>query len=199
MNRRRFVARTATAAASVTVAGYLGTERNDGANSTEKRTHSRNTTMTDTNDSNCPTFGEAMDEHVCSRGGPRPNAPVVLRPEAGVWKLRENGVPTFTVTLTNQSGSDFAIDTDAWTVRRKRKDSWSVVESNDGTGKTTAVGSNDEQTWSLSREQHPTPHIPDTTFIVVPVESGLYALTVTGKLSIADESRVECTALFEAK
>ncbi len=194
MNRRRFVFRTTTVA-SVTLAGWLGVY--DGSNNGDEA-DSRNTTMTHANDANCPIFDEMVDEHVCSHGENQPNAPVALRPEATTWAPTGNGISTFSFSLVNQSGSGFDIDTDAWTIRRKRKGSWTTVGSSAGTRTTTAIGPSDEHTWSLSREQHPTPHAPATTFIVALVKSGTYALTVSGTLSVSGQT-VECTALFEAK
>lgn len=97
-------------------------------------------------------------------------------------------------TLKNRSSQPFVVNPRAWTIHRWTEERWRERATGEP-ARPTSVAPDTTHNWSLSLRPHPTPFLPNTTFIWAELDEGTHMLTVHGRKAGGD--RIDCHAQFE--
>lgn len=152
----------------------------------------------------CPSFGESVDQTVCSHTGSNTGVYPAVSQEVFTPTTGDDSVETLSITLHNVSGSRFGFNPHDWAIKRQTEDGWVHVAPEEYVEPWYTIEPDETYTWELSVESHPSPQDDQTLSVVEDLDSGTYAFRVTGILDEQPEdatdsdekTTIECVALF---
>lgn len=139
-------------------------------------------------------FDDGADRVVVAAGGGDPPVRLAAAGETFRYDPRGGRPEPFALTLSNGSGGRVTVAPDAWRLYRRTADGWAPRHDPGDGGRTVVLGAAGRYRWFLTPGSTPSPETKYSTDVLVPLDAGRHAFSVTVEVG---ERAVECVARFD--